>query len=315
MIGKAKSCIGGFSLFNYVVDDKKGIEIMRNNLCGETPIELFQEMKILQNLNQKATNKLFSMVLSPHVNDGEILTKKQLENITKEFLKDLEIDLEKSQFIAFLHTEKRHRHIHILLNRVDENGKLFQDHHIGKKAQWSAHRIAEKNGLISAKQIRINKIKAPEVINSNSKNLRKEIYQIHLKVMESKPMTMEKYLAEMLKKNIKFFPTINKQGELQGFRVKDLENQTEMKASEVHRNMGLKILLDSGLFFKEENFSLNNTMQKLNQDNFQKIEKNVGNAEKKENSFTSPNIFAPSPYIVDHTEDELKRKRKKLFKR
>ena len=315
MIGKAKSCIGGFSLFNYVFDDKKGIEIMRNNLCGETPIELFQEMKILQNLNQKATNKLFSMVLSPHVNDGENLTKKQLENITKEFLKDLEIDLEKSQFIAFLHTEKRHRHIHILLNRVDENGKLFQDHHIGKKAQWSAHRIAEKNGLISAKQIRINKIKASEVINSNSKNLRKEIYQKHLKVMESKPMTMEKYLAEMLKKNIKFIPTINKQGELQGFRVKDLKSQTEMKASEVHRNMGLKILLDSGLFFKEENFNLNNTMQKLNQYNFQKIEKNVGNAEKKENSFTSPNIFASSPYIVDHTEDELKRKRKKLFKR
>ena len=315
MIGKAKSCIGGFSLFNYVVDDEKGIEILRNNLCGETPIELFQEMKILQNLNQKASNKLISLVLSPHVNEGENLTKKQLENITKEFLKDLEIDLEKSQFIAFLHTEKRHRHIHILLNRVDENGKLFQDHHIGKKAQWSAHRVAEKNGLISAKQIRIDKIKASEDIKSDFKNSRREIYQKHLKVMESKPVTMEKYLAEMLKKNIKFFPTINKQGELQGFRVKDMENQTEMKASEVHRNMGLRNLLDSGLFFKEENFNLNNTMQKLNQDNFQKIEKNGSNAEKKDNSFSTQNIFAPNPYIVDHTEDELKRKRKKLFKR
>ena len=60
----AKSCIGGFSLFNYVIDDQKGIEILRNNLCGETPIELFQEMKILQNLNKNATNKLISMVLS-----------------------------------------------------------------------------------------------------------------------------------------------------------------------------------------------------------------------------------------------------------
>ena len=315
MIGKAKSCIGGFSLFNYVVDDEKGIEILRNNLCGETPIELFQEMKILQNLNQKATNKLISMVLSPHVNDGKNLSNKQLENITKEFLKELKIDIEKSQFIAFLHTEKRHRHIHILLNRVDENGKLFQDHHIGKKAQWSAHRIAEKNGLISAKQMRIDKIRASEGIKSDSKNLRKEIYQIHLKVMESKPMTMEKYLAEMLKKNIKFIPTINKQGELQGFRVKDLENQTEMKASEVHRNMGLKNLLDSGLFFKDRNFNLNNTMQKLNQDNFQKVEQNGGNAEKKNNTFISQNIFAPSPYIVDHTADELKRKRKKTFRR
>lgn len=315
MIGKAKSCIGGFSLFNYVVDDEKGIEILRNNLCGETPIELFQEMKILQNLNQKATNKLISLVLSPHVNDGENLSKKQLENITKEFLKELNIDTEKSQFIAFLHTEKRHRHIHILLNRVDENGKLFQDHHIGKKAQWSAHRVAEKNRLISAKQIRIDKIKDVETIKMDSKNLRKEIYQKHLKVMESTPITMEKYLAEMLKKNIKFIPTINKQGELQGFRVRNMENQGEMKASEVHRNMGLKILLDSGLFFKDENFSLNNTMQKLNQVNSQKLEKDWSNAEKKNNAFISQNIFAPSPYIVDHTEDELKRKRKKLFKR
>ncbi len=315
MIGKAKSCVGGFSIFNYVVDDEKGIELLRNNLCGETPVELFQEMKILQNLNQKANNKLISLVLSPHISDGENLSKKQLENITKEFLKDLEINLENSQFIAFLHTEKRHRHIHILLNRVDENGKLFQDHHIGKKAQWSAHRVAEKNGLISAKQIRIDKIKASEDLKSDYKNLRKELYQKHLKVMESKPMTMEKYLAEMLKKNIKFIPTINKQGELQGFRVRNMENQTEMKASEIHRNMGLKILLGSGLFFKDGNYNLNNTMQKLNDDNFQTIEKDYSNAEKKNNSFTSQNIFAPSPYIVDHTADELKRKRKKLFKR
>ena len=315
MIGKIKSCIGGFSLFNYVIDYEKGTELLRNNLCGETPIELMREMQIVQNLNQKATNKLISMVLSPHVDDGEKLSKKQLQNLTKEFLKELEIDADSSQFIAFLHTEKRHRHIHILLNRVDENGKLLKDNYIGKKAQWAAHRVAEKNRLISAKQIRIDKIKEAESIKMDSKILRKEIYQKHLNVVAAKPKTMEKYLAEMLKKNIKFIPTINKQGELQGFRVKDLENQTEMKASEVHRNMGLKNLLDSGLFFKEENFNLNNTMQKLNQDNFQRIEKDWSNAEKKNNSFVSQNIFAPSPYIVDHTADELKRKRKKLFKR
>ena len=307
MIGKAKSCVGGFSLFNYVVADEKGIELLRNNLCGETPIELFQEMKILQNLNQKATNKLISMVLSPHVNDGENLSKKQLENITKQFLKELEINIEKSQFIAFLHTEKLHRHIHILLNRVDQNGKLFQDHHIGKKAQWSAHRVAEKNGLISAKQIRIDKIKASEVIDSNSKNLRKEIYQKHLNVMESKPLTMEKYLSEMLKQNVKFIPTINKQGELQGFRVKDLENQTEMKASEVHRNMGLKNLLDSGLFFQHENTDLNISMQKLNIINTQKYQQELQFAlEKKKSKEVDSNISISNKISIDNNEKEIK---------
>ena len=275
MIGMAKSCIGGFSLFNYVIDDQKGIEILRNNLCGETPIELFQEMKILQNLNQNATNKLISMVLSPYIDDGEKLSKKQLQNLTKEFLKELEIDTNQSQFIAFMHTEKRHRHIHILLNRVDEKGKLLKDHHIGKKAQWSAHRVAEKNELVSAKQMRIDKIRASESFEFDSKNLRKEMFRKHLNVMATKPNTMEKYLSEMLKKEIKFIPTINKQGDLQGFRVRDMESQTEMKASDVHRNMGLKKLLDSGLFFQDDNFNLSNPMHELNQKSIQNFKKEL----------------------------------------
>lgn len=315
MIGKAKSCVGGFSLFNYVIDDDKGIELLRNNLCGETPIELLREMQIIQSLNQKAANKLISMVLSPHIEDGEKLTLKQLENLTKEFLKELEINIENSQFIAFLHTEKRHRHIHILFNRVAEDGNLFKDHHIGKFAQWAAHRVAEKNRLISAKQIRINKIKKAESIKTYSKNLRKEIYQKHLDVILSKPITMEKYITEMLKKNIKFLPTINKQCNLQGFRVSDIETQTEMKASEVHRNMGLKSLLDSGLFFQDENFDLSNAMEEINEFNIQKVHEEPIIAEKRNNNFPSHNILGSSPYIVDHTEDELKRKRKKRFRK
>ena len=275
MIGMAKSCIGGFSLFNYVIDDEKGIEILRNNLCGETPFELFQEIKILQNLNQNATNKLISMVLSPYIDDGEKLSKKQLQNLTKEFLKELEIDTNQSQFIAFMHTEKRHRHIHILLNRVDEKGKLLKDHHIGKKAQWSAHRVAEKNELVSAKQMRIDKIRASESFEFDSKNLRKEMFRKHLYVMATKPNTMEKYLSEMLNEEIKFIPTINKQGELQGFRVRDMESQIEMKASEIHRNMGLKNLIDSGLFFQDDNFKLSNSMHESNQKSIQNLKKEL----------------------------------------
>lgn len=315
MIGKAKSCVGGFSLFNYVIDEEKGIELLRNNLCGETSLELFQEMKIIQNFNQKATNKLISMVLSPHVDDGENLSKKQLQNLTKEFLRELEINPENSQFIAFLHTEKRHRHVHILFNRVDEDGKLFKDHHIGKLAQWAAHRVAEKNKLISAKQIRIDRIKEADQIQSSSKNLRKEIYQKHLNIMIAKPNTMEKYLSEMLKQGVEFIPTINKQGILQGFRVRDLETQTEMKASEVHRNMKLKNLLDSGLLIQDGNFILSNELNESNQFNIQKVHEESIIAEKRNNNFSADSIFAFSPNIVDHTEDELKRKRKKIFKR
>ncbi|WP_241280341.1 relaxase/mobilization nuclease domain-containing protein [Chryseobacterium cucumeris] len=260
MIGLAESCIGGFALFNYVIDLNKGYELMRNNLCGESPLEIMQELKIIQNLNQKATNKLFSMVLSPHINDGENLSKKQLRELTKDFLQELEIDPEKAQFIGFVHTEKKHRHIHILMNRVSTNAKLFADHHIGKKAQWAAHRVAEKHQLISARQIRLNNMKEAETIKADSKQICKKIYQKHNNVILTKPKSMEEYLSKMLKMGMDFIPTITKQGSLQGFRIKDLESQQDIKASAVHRSMGLKSLLESGMPFENPNIILHDSL-------------------------------------------------------
>lgn len=263
MIGKAKSCIGGFSLFNYVINPNKGYELMRNNLCGETPLEIMQEMKIIQNQNQRATNKLISMVLSPHVEDGEKLNKKELKELVKQFLEELQVDPNQADYLAFVHTEKHHVHIHLLLNRVQKDSTLIPDHHIGKKAQWAAHRVALKNGLISAKQVRIDRIKESEKIQFDSKKIRKDIYNKHVRVIAKNPVTMEKYLGEMRKSGIEFIPTINRQGELQGYRIRDMESQMEMKASDVHRKMSLKGLLDAGLKFENDNYLLNPQLKKI----------------------------------------------------
>ncbi len=242
----AKSSFGGFALFNYVLDTKKGYELMRNNLCGESPMEIMQEMKIVQDLNQRATKKLFSMVLSPHINEGKNLTKKELQNLTIEYLKELDLDPTKSQYIAFCHTEKEHIHCHILLNRV-QNNKLLKDHHIGKKAQWAAHRVALNNNLISAKQMRIDKINNAKTFEKDEKNLRKEIYLKHLESLKEKPKSLEHYLEIMRRKGIEFVPTFNRKGDLQGFRLRDMHTQIDFKASDVHRSMGLKSLLEIGL--------------------------------------------------------------------
>lgn len=256
MVGMAKACAGTFTLFRYVFDNQKGYELFRNKLSGETPLELYNEMKIIQNLNQRSTNKLMSLVLSPHVNDGENLSKKELREITKDFLKELKIDPDEAQFFAFVHTEKDHRHIHILLNRVKENGKLIDDHHIGKLAQWAAHHTALRHNLISAKQVRIEKIKEAEKPIRELKDLRKEIFQKHLEVLNMKPRTIENYIKLMRDKDIVFIPSVRKQGDLQGFKIRDIETQTEMKASDVHKNMGLKKLFEAGLFIEDPNITL-----------------------------------------------------------
>ncbi len=245
MMGKAKSCVGGFSIFKYVIDEKKGFELSRNGVCGEIPLEIFQEFKILQDQNQKATNKLFSLVLSPQISDGERLSKKEFREIVKDYLEDMGFDTIQDQFIAFCHIEKKHRHIHILVNRVSKNAKLKKDAFIGKKAQWAAHRVAEKHGLISAKKLMIDKIREAE--RPPEKIVKQKIFAKHLAVMSEHPLSFKKYSERMAELGVEFISTINKKGLLQGFRVKDSTSGEKYKASEIHKSMGLKNLLEAGL--------------------------------------------------------------------
>lgn len=249
MIGKAKACSGGGALNNYVIDENKGYELDRNLLCGETPKEILEEMNIIQDMNTKAQNKTFSLVISPDPIDGKNMSDKELKEITRDFMNKLGINPKEQQFIAFVHTEKDHKHIHIIANRVKDNGILIPDNHIGKRAQYAAHDIAMERGLVSAKQIQIDKIQSLESAEKQLKGLKKEIFNKHSMVMNSRPHFFESYQKQMLKLGISIQPTINKQGQIQGHRLVDLATGTSFKASEINRNMGLKNMLEKGINF------------------------------------------------------------------
>jgi len=256
MIAKVSACKGGGALMNYVVNEEKGYELDRNLLSGDNSKELYQDLKVYLDQNQRAENKLFSIVLSPHIEDGKKLSDNELKEILKDFMKNIGIDPKEQPYIAFVHTEKEHKHIHVIASRVKDNGKLIPDHNIGKKAHISAHNIALERNLISARSKMIENMNSNEktVTNNkdNFKSLRKDIYQKHLQVMKSKPIYYEDYKARMSKLGISVEETINKQGQVQGHRFIDIATNKNFKASEIHRNMGLKNLLDKGIPFKNE---------------------------------------------------------------
>lgn len=259
MIGMAKSCKGGTALANYVMQEDKGYELLRNGIAGETPTEILQEMKIVQDLNQRATNRTLSLVISPEASQGQNLSNKELRNITRDFLNELKIDPNDQQFIAFVHNEKSHKHIHIIANRVKKDGGLLPDHWIGKKAQWAAHRVAKKYGLISAKEKRISNLKDKEHQKDLNKTVKREIIRKHEFVMKQNPKSMQSYFKMMNKLGVQVTPTINKAGRVQGMRMKDLTTGKDFKASDVHRDLSLIKIMDSGIpyDFPEENTAEN----------------------------------------------------------
>ena len=176
MIAKAKTCIGGAALFNYVINPNKGYELARNNLSGETPKDMYQTMQILQNQNTRCKNNTISVVISPTIEDSRKMTDQDLENLVKDFLVGLKLDPKGAQYIAYLHTEKEHKHIHILINRIDENGKALKDNYIGFQAQSIAHEIALKYNWTSIRQENLNR---KELLKTNQKQTAEIIKKAH----------------------------------------------------------------------------------------------------------------------------------------
>jgi len=295
MISKAKSCPGGSALFNYVVNDKKGYELARNGLSGTTAQELFLDMAIMQQQNHRCVNNTISIVLSPTITDSRIMTDSQLTKLTEDFLKNLELDPDKNQFIAFVHTEKDHKHVHILMNRVKPDGKLIQDNFISKKAQRVAHEVALKQGWTSAKILKESK----EAVNKNQfKEVKKIIKDAHYKSLESNPKNLKEYISLMAREKIIVTPTLNKQGTIQGYRFLHEPTGVDLKASEVDRNLKLNEL------FTEQ-------IMKTGESN--QIIKDFSNY-KVSNNILSGIVQLYSPNTSEDIPEEIKKKRK-IFKR
>ncbi|HHB51967.1 MAG TPA: mobilization protein [Saprospiraceae bacterium] len=236
MIGKGKSISHTKASIQYGWNQEKDAKvILKQNLVGNSPGEITKELEFIQKLNTNCNKNTFSFVLSPTIDDKEKLNGKMLHDITKNFIDKL--GLSEHQAVAFTHLDKNHTHIHLYVNRINFDGKAFNDSFIGKKSQKKAEKVAEKLGLKTVKDIQLEK-------ENKTKFIRRSIHDKHKQCIKiDKPKSLEEYIQLMNKYEIKIKPSFNKSNQLLGFRYKYKGN--EFKASEVHRSLSInKVALE-----------------------------------------------------------------------
>ena len=230
MIGKGQSISHTNASMRYGWNQEKDAEVvLKEQLYGNTPNEITQEFKLLQDLNHNCTKNTLSFVISPTIEDGKDLNSKELNKITKEFIKQL--NLQDRQAIAFVHKDKEHKHIHLYVNRIDFKGQAYNDSFIGKRSQQAAEKVAERLHLTTVKQIQFEK-------RFQQQEIRQEIRRRHdLTMKQFEPKNFDEYIKAMAANKVKVIPSINKQDKLQGFRIEFAGHN--FKGSEVHRKMSL----------------------------------------------------------------------------
>jgi hypothetical protein len=232
MIGKGKSIAHGGNGIDYALKKEHAQIIDKHLVIGDNGKEIKNEFKIFQNLNHRCTNNDISFVISPEPKDGSKLTNDDLKAISKDFLKKMNLD--KHQAVTVKHSDTEHAHLHIFVNRIDENGNAYKDKHIGFKSQDMADKIAIERNLTRAKVV--------EQLNKESlKEVKSEILRLSEVAMQHKPTDLNDYILLMKANKVEIKPTINKAGKMQGLRVEFQGH--DFKASEIHRTkLSLKIL-------------------------------------------------------------------------
>lgn len=228
MIGKGMSISHTKASMAYGWNQEKDAEVVfKQELIGNNPEEITKEFKMLQEQNYYCQKNTLSFVLSPTIKDGQRLKQKELKKICQKFVEQMK--LEERQAIAFVHRDKQHTHIHLYVNRIDYQGKAYNDSFIGKRSQRAAEKVAEQLQLTTVRQVQMEK----EFLLKDVMQEMKRRHELTLK--QFAPTNFNDYIKYMKTNGVEVIPSINKAGKLQGFRFKfDGHN---LKGSEVHRSM------------------------------------------------------------------------------
>ena len=107
--------------------------------------DLTDEFKIVSSFRQDIKKPVFHAFLSLPKN--EHLTDEQWQEIAKDYLKEMNIDIEKHQYICVRHNDTDQDHIHIVANRVGLDGSVWLGQHSAFNTIAACERLEVKHGL------------------------------------------------------------------------------------------------------------------------------------------------------------------------
>lgn len=169
MIGKAWSNTSLTATLHYN-QKSDSVFFYKNKLAGDDLPDFRMQMEDLHKCYAGRSEKLIiHAVISPAPEEGINLSNADWTTIANSYLQGL--GLSDHQAIGFIHSDKEHKHLHLIINKVNEKSlKLYSDSFIGKKSQKVTDQIASKMNLTRAKQImserrRIDLIRQESEIN------------------------------------------------------------------------------------------------------------------------------------------------------
>ena len=183
MIGKCRAIAHGSNALEYIFrEGKLGKTLLFHNLCGTTPKEIYEEMKMVNDYNTRCRNKFLRIEIGIAPQDEKKLPVSELMRIAHLFAKQMGLD--KHQWVAVTHKDTDNRHIHIIANRISLYGEVYDTTFVSNRAARVAEEISRSKGLTIAKEVRAERKHQKAKANPTREQTKQQIQKICYALLE-----------------------------------------------------------------------------------------------------------------------------------
>ncbi len=251
MIGKCKAIAHGNNALEYIFrEGKLGKTLLFHNLCGTTPKEIYEEMKMVSDYNTRCRNKFLRIEIGIAPQDEKRLSLASVRNLASNFA--IRMELANHQWVAVTHKDTDNMHIHIIANRISLYGKVYDTTFVSNRAARVAEELSRKYGMTIAKEVKAEKKHKKTKSSPTREQTKQQVQKICYALLDRYKGTgitgHSMFLYSLSKSGVTIERLKNKQGKIYGLKFA-YDGQT-FKASEIGREFGYHSL--------QKNFEISN---------------------------------------------------------
>ena len=242
MIAKCKAISHGSNALEYVFrEGKLGRILALHNLRGETPKEIHEEMRLINDYNSRCKNKFLRIEIGIAPKDEPQMTFKALNRLALLFAKQMGLD--DHQWVAVTHKDTDNLHIHIIANRISLGGQVYDTTFVSNRAARVAEELSRKHGMTIAKEVatvRPHKKAQSDPARERTKQQVRNICYALLDKHKGKSLSGHSMFLYEHRSGVTIERMKNKQGKVYG--LKFTYGEHSFKASEIGREFGFRTL-------------------------------------------------------------------------
>jgi len=243
MIAKCKAIAHGGNALEYIFrEGKLGRLLALHNLCGETPKEIHEEMKLISDYNSRCKNKFLRIEIGIAPKDEPQMAFKALNRLALLFAKQM--GLGDHQWVAVTHKDTDNLHVHIIANRISLGGQVYDTTFVSNRAARVAEELSRRHGLTIAKEVHSarphRKAQTDPARERTKQQVRNICYALLDKHRGQGLSGHSMFLYELHRSGVTIERMKNKQGKVYG--LKFTYDGHSFKASEIGREFGYRSL-------------------------------------------------------------------------